>query len=246
MSMQRGSHPKKLAYILPNMFTAASIFVGIFSMVSAIKGDYELAAWLVVLALIFDALDGRVARLTNTCSRFGVEFDSLADIVSFGVAPALLIYMYIGHDFGRIGIVVSAMYVVLGAIRLARFNVTTSQIEPSVFIGVPIPTAAVFISVLVLLFEDYASMHEYKYFILIAAVLISLLMVSNIRYPSFKKLDLQSLHFMRLFVTLLIVASVIVVYPKEGFALIFILYIVYGPIQALLHLSRRYKLFKKR
>ncbi len=244
--MQRESHPKKLAYILPNMFTAASIFVGIFSMVSAIKGDYEFAAWLIVLALIFDALDGRVARLTNTCSRFGVEFDSLADIVSFGVAPALLIYMYIGHDFGRIGIVVSAMYVVLGAIRLARFNVTTSQIEPSVFIGVPIPTAAVFISVLVLLFEDYTSMHTYKYLILIAAVLIALLMVSNIRYPSFKKLDLQSLHYMRLFVTLLIVASAIVVYPKEGFALIFILYILYGPIQALSHLSRRYKLLKRR
>ncbi len=215
-------------------------------MVSAIEGAYELAAWLVVLALIFDALDGRVARLTNTCSRFGVEFDSLADIVSFGVAPALLIYMYIGHDYGRIGIVVSAMFVVLGAIRLARFNVTTSQVEPSVFIGVPIPTAAVFISVLVLIFEDYAGIHEYQYLVLIAAALLALLMVSNIRYPSFKKLDLQSLHYMRLFVTLLILASVIVVYPKEGFALIFTLYILYGPLQALLHLIRRYKLFKKR
>jgi len=243
--MQRGSHPKKLAYILPNMFTAASIFVGIFSMVSAIKGEYELAAWLVMLSLVFDALDGRVARMTNTCSRFGVEFDSLADIVAFGVAPALLIYMYIGHDYGRVGVVVSAMFVVLGAIRLARFNVTTSQVEPSVFIGVPIPTAAVFISVLVLLFEDYVSMHAYKYVILIAAASVALLMVSNIRYPSFKKLDLQSLHYMRLFVTLLIAASVVVVYPKEGFALIFILYILYGPVQALLHLSRRYKLFKK-
>ncbi len=244
--MQRGSQPKKLAYILPNMFTAASIFVGMFSMVSAIRGEYELAAWLVVLALVFDALDGRIARLTNTCSRFGVEFDSLADIVSFGVAPALLIYMYIGHDFGRVGIVVSAMYVVLGAIRLARFNVTTSQTEPSVFIGVPIPTAAVFISVLVLIFEDYLSIHQYKYFILIVAAFIALLMVSNIRYPSFKKLDLQSLHYMRLFVTLLIAASLMIVYPKEGFALVFMLYILYGPVQALVHLSRRYKLFKKR
>ena len=244
--MKRESHPRKLAYILPNMFTAASIFVGTFSMVSAINGDFIVASWLIVLALIFDALDGRVARLTNTCSRFGVEFDSLADIVSFGVAPALLIYMYIGSSYGRLGIVISAMFVVLGAIRLARFNVTTAQIEPSVFIGVPIPTAAVFISTLVLLFEDYTSLHEYKFFILVGAVIISLLMVSNIRYPSFKKVDFKTTHYMRLFIGVLSVAALTVVYPKEGFALIFILYILYGPIRAAVNLKSRYKLLKKK
>ncbi len=244
--MSRESRPRKLAYILPNMFTAASIFVGIFSMVSAIDGNFVLASWLILIALIFDALDGRVARLTNTCSRFGVEFDSLADIVSFGVAPALLIYMYVGSDYGRFGIVVSAMFVVLGAIRLARFNVTTSQIEPSVFIGVPIPTAAVFVSTLVLLFEDYSSMHEYKFIILIGAVFISLLMVSNIRYPSFKKVDINTRsHYMRLFIGILSIAAFIVIYPKEGFALIFFLYILYGPIRAVMNLNSRYKLFKR-
>ncbi len=243
--INRESRPRKLVYILPNMFTAASIFVGIFSMVSTINGDFVFASWLIFLSLLFDTLDGRVARLTNTCSRFGVEFDSLADIVSFGVAPALLIYMYIGNDYGRLGVVVSAMFVVLGAIRLARFNVTSSQIEPSVFIGVPIPTAAVFISILVLLFEDYTSLHDYKFIILMGTAVISLLMVSNIRYPSFKKVDFKTIHYMRLFVTILSIASLVVIYPKEGFALILILYILYGPIQAILHMSSRYKLFKK-
>ncbi len=244
--IKRESRPRKLAYILPNMFTAASIFVGIFSMVSTINGDFVFASWLIFLALLFDALDGRVARLTNTCSHFGVEFDSLADIVSFGVAPALLIYMYIGNDYGRLGIVISAMYVVLGAIRLARFNVTTAQTEPSVFIGVPIPTAAVFISILVLLFEDYILLHDYKFIILIGTVLISLLMVSNIRYPSFKKVDFKTVHYMRLFVTILSIASLVVIYPKEGFAFIFILYILYGPIRASLNMNSHYKFFKKR
>jgi CDP-diacylglycerol--serine O-phosphatidyltransferase len=228
------------------MFTAASIFIGTFSMVSSINGDFVLASWLIVLALVFDALDGRVARLTNTCSRFGVEFDSLADIVSFGVAPALLMYMYIGSVYGRIGIVVSAMFVVLGAIRLARFNVTTAQIEPSVFIGVPIPTAAVFISLLTLIFEDYAAWSHYKFLILVAAVLMSLLMVSNIRYPSFKKVDFKPAHYMRLLITVLVVASLIVIYPKEGFALVFIVYIFYGLIRAVLNMVNRSHILKKR
>lgn len=244
--MKRESRPRKFAYILPNMFTAASIFIGTFSMVSAINGDFVFASWMIVLALVFDALDGRVARLTNTCSRFGVEFDSLADIVSFGVAPALLIYMYIGSAYGRIGIVISAIFIVFGAIRLARFNVTTAQIEPSVFIGVPIPTAAVFISILTLIFEDYAALSEYKFLILVAAVLMSLLMVSNIRYPSFKKVDFKPAHYMRLLITVLFLASLIVIYPKEGFALVFIAYIFYGLIRAVLNMINRYKILKNR
>ena len=140
----------------------------------------------------------------------------------------------------------SAMFVVLGAIRLARFNVTTAQIEPSVFIGVPIPTAAVFVSTLVLLFEDYTSLHDYKFIILFGAAFISLLMVSNIRYPSFKKVDFKTTHYMRLFIGVLSVAALTVVYPKEGFALIFIVYILYGPIRAGMNLNSRYKLFKKK
>ncbi|MEA3331120.1 MAG: CDP-diacylglycerol--serine O-phosphatidyltransferase [Campylobacterota bacterium] len=231
--------PANLIYILPNLFTAASIFSGIFSMVSAVNGEFSKAAWLILLSLILDGLDGRVARLTNTCSRFGVEFDSLADIVAFGVAPALLIYLFIGSEFGRFGVVVSALFVIFGAVRLARFNVMTTQTEPSVFIGVPIPTAAVFISLLVLLFQKYGVKADYGIIIMILSILVSFLMVSNIRYPSFKKVDFSPKHMLKFFVIILFVALSIFMYPIEGFTLLFTLYILYGLIRVFTLLPKR-------
>lgn len=237
-------HPNQLAYLLPNFFTAASIFTGIFSIISAIEGNFVLAAWMVLLSLLFDGLDGRVARLTNTCSQFGVEFDSLADIIAFGAAPAMLIYLYAGHDFGRFGIMTSALFVIFGGIRLARFNVMTGESEPSVFIGVPIPTAAVFVSILVLLFEKYHMLAEYKLIILVSALMVAVLMVSNIRYPSFKKVDMDKKHMRRVFVAIVAVAMFIFIYPTEGFALFFTLYIIYGPIRSLWALYTRSKLLK--
>lgn len=244
--MNKASRPQQFKYILPNLFTAASIFAGVFSMVEAVNGAFAMAAWLIMLSLILDGLDGRVARMTNTCSKFGVEFDSLADIVSFGVAPAILIYMFAGQDFGRFGIVASALFVMFGAIRLARFNVMTATTEPSVFIGVPIPTAAVFLAVLVLLFGRYPELESFKVLILGLAVFVSLLMVSNIRYPSFKKVDLKKPHFMRWFVMVLIVALLVFVYPIEGFSIVFSLYLFYGPIRAVFTLVKHANRFPKR
>jgi len=234
------SRTGNLIYILPNLFTAASIFVAILSILNAIDSKFENAAWLILLSLIFDGLDGRVARLTNTCSRFGIEFDSLADIVAFGVAPALLIYLFIGNDFGRFGIVVSALFVILGAIRLARFNVMTSHSEPSVFIGVPIPSAAVFISLLVLFFNKYDIKDEYGLIILIMSIIVSVLMVSNIRYPSFKKLDLTAKNMMKLFVVILVISLSLFMFPIEGFTILFTIYLLYGPIRTLFLLKKRF------
>lgn len=236
--------PTQLAYLLPNFFTAASIFAGIYSIISAVEGRFVLGAWMILLSLVFDGLDGRVARLTNTCSKFGVEFDSLADIVAFGVAPAILIYLYVGQDFGRFGIMTSALFVIFGGIRLARFNIMTGESEPSVFIGVPIPTAAVFLSILVLFFEKYHIMAEYKLIILISALVVAVLMVSNIRYPSFKKVDMDKKHMRRVFVAIVAVAMFIFMYPTEGFAIFFTLYLLYGPILTLIHLYKRSKLLK--
>ena len=119
-----------LLYVLPNLFTASSIFVGVISIVEASKDHFVLASWLILLALIFDGLDGRIARMTNTTSQFGVEFDSLADIISFGIAPAMILYFFVGDEFGRFGILVSALYVIFGAIRLARFNISTAKTDP--------------------------------------------------------------------------------------------------------------------
>ncbi len=233
-----------LIFILPNLFTATSIFSGVFSMISAVNGEFNQAAWLILLSLILDGLDGRVARLTNTCSRFGIEFDSLADIVSFGVAPALLMYLFIGHEFGRFGVVASALFVIFGAVRLARFNVMTSQVEPSVFIGVPIPTAAVFVALLVLLFEKYGVKSDYGIIIMILSILVSFLMVSNIRYPSFKKVSFSPKHMLKLFVIILFVALSIFMYPIEGITLVFTLYLLYGVIRGFV-LFLRVLFFKK-
>lgn len=227
-----GKERQNFAIILPNLITSASIFSGVFSIVNATQHHFEYAAWLILLALVFDGLDGRVARLTNSCSKFGVEFDSLADIVSFGVAPAVLIYLFAGVEYGRLGIVVAALYVIFGAVRLARFNVMSSSAEPSVFIGVPIPTAAVFISLLVLLFEKYPQLNS-GIVLLCVAVIAALLMVSNIRYPSFKKIDMDKKHIRRIFIAVTALLLVVFIYPIEGIVLLFSLYILYGPLRAL-------------
>ena len=225
--------PANLLYILPNLFTATSIFFGIYSIISSIDGAFTQAAWLILFSLIFDGLDGRVARMTNTCSKFGVEFDSLADIVAFGVAPAILVYLFVGHEFGRFGVVVAAAFVIFGAIRLARFNVMTVCSEPSVFIGVPIPTAAVFLALFVLLFEKYDLQVNFGIILMVLSILVSLLMVSNIRYPSFKKVDYRPKHVRKIFISVLFVALLIFMFPIEGFSIFFILYILYGPFRAL-------------
>jgi len=236
--------PKQLIYILPNLFTAGGIFSGMMSLIMSSAGKFEEAAWLILLALIFDGLDGRVARLTNTTSKFGMEYDSLADIVSFGVAPAMLLYQYCGIEFGRFGMVVSGLYVVFGAIRLARFNVTTMDVEPSVFIGVPIPTAAVFISILILLYEKYSLT---MYLPLLLAMLFTAgLMVSNIRYPSFKKVNLEKSNFIKVLVALVVSASMIFIYPIESLSIVIGGYLFFGFIRASVYFMRQLRKGKKK
>jgi len=221
-----------LLYVLPNLFTASSIFVGVISIVEASKGNFVLASWLILLALIFDGLDGRIARMTNTTSQFGVEFDSLADIISFGIAPAMLLYFFVGHDFGRFGILVSALYVIFGAIRLARFNISTAKTDPNVFIGLPIPTAAIFVSMWILLFHKY-TLENYSIMLLILALGVAVLMVSNFRYPSFKKVKLDKPMVFKTMIIAVILASLLYLFSAEGFALIILLYVLYGPLRAL-------------
>lgn len=231
--------PPPIAYLLPNLFTAASIFTGFYAIALSFEGSFESAAWFIFLALVFDGLDGRVARMTNTASHFGVEFDSLADIVAFGVAPSLLLYLYIGESYGRIGMVVSALFIIFGAVRLARFNVMTSRIEPSVFIGLPIPTAAIMISIAVLLLERYEEFSRIKVLILPLALVLAVLMVSNIRYPSFKKLSFKTFHFIRFLIVLIVVAMGIFIYPIEGMAILAAGYLLYGPMRASFYMLRR-------
>ncbi len=229
----------KLNYILPNLFTAASIFVAVISIIYSAKGLYESAAWLIVLSLILDGLDGKVARLTHGESQFGVEFDSLADIVAFGVAPAMLLYFQIGQEYGKFGILVSALYVIFGAIRLARFNITTTKIDPSVFIGLPIPAAALSIVSISLLDLKY-QLKPLEPFILFVALITALLMVSNIRYFSLKKISLKKSISLKVLIGLILIISAIYLAPIEALNIIFFLYLSGGIIRAIWAM-RKYK-----
>ena len=133
---------KKGIYILPSIFTLGNMFCGFYAIIAVLSDHFQAAAVAILLAGVFDALDGRVARLTNSCSKFGVEFDSLADLVSFGLAPGILIYMWALKPFGRIGWLASFLFVVCGALRLARFNCQIHTSESWSFTGLPIPMAA--------------------------------------------------------------------------------------------------------
>ncbi len=244
-------------YMLPNAFTAGSVFLAMLSIIYASREEFSLACWMIMISMVLDGLDGRVARLTNTSSKFGVEFDSLADVVAFGVAPAMLVYFYLGQYYGRLGVVVSALFVIFGAIRLARFNVTTSN-EPNFFIGLPIPSAAAFVVVWILLNEAYgflklpsvsyaqfnplnndleALMNHQNFlgYLLIASVfLVGILMVSNIRYPSFKKMQWN----IKIFVILLLLCAAIVYRPIEGLVFLINAYVFYGILRWLFVLTR--------
>ncbi|MCX2683218.1 CDP-diacylglycerol--serine O-phosphatidyltransferase [Campylobacter sp. MIT 21-1685] len=223
----------QLIYILPNLFTAASAFLGVVSIIASLEKNYQEALVYILLSLLCDGLDGRVARLTKTTSKFGVEFDSLSDLVAFGVAPAILFYTSIGIHFGKLGSLIAAFFVVFGAIRLARFNVTTGTYEPSVFIGLPIPTAAIVSAIWTFSYLNYDFLKSYGVIFLILQAVLGLLMVSNIRYPSFKKLDFNRSSVLKVLIILMIIVSFFYLYPLESLVILASLYVLYGIVRVL-------------
>jgi len=228
----------KLNYILPNLFTAASIFVAVVSIIASAKGEFVKAGWFIILSLILDGLDGKVARLTKGESKFGVEFDSLADIVAFGVAPAMLLYFLIGHHYGKIGVLVSALFVVLGAVRLAKFNITKGNYDPNIFIGLPIPSAALFVVSFSMISLKY-NLTLLQPTILFLSLIVALLMISNFRYLAFKKISFERRVSFKLLVILILLASLLYLFPIEILTLFFIIYIPSGPIRAIWALKKR-------
>jgi CDP-diacylglycerol--serine O-phosphatidyltransferase len=216
------------SYLLPNLFTAVSAFLGVASIVASSQENFARAAIYIILALICDGLDGRVARLTKTTSKFGVEFDSLADVIAFGAAPAMFFYFSVGNDYGRVGVLFAAIYVVFGAIRLARFNVMSPSSEPSVFIGLPIPTAAVLVVMWGLMFQKYEALKDFECTLLILQALASFLMVSNIRYPSFKKMDLKKSQRIKILTILVAIFSTIYIFRTTAIAVLVSVYVLYG------------------
>lgn len=229
--MNRPNQPLcKGVYLLPNLFTTASLFSGFLGIIWAVEGRYEYCALAILVSCVLDGLDGMVARLTRSTSEFGVQLDSLADLVAFGVAPAIMVYLWQLQAYGRLGLLASFLLVACGALRLARFNVQTGKISSKYFIGLPIPASACVLATLVL-FSSTAP-HFLENVIgpltLMLVYVLSFLMVSRVRYLSLKEFDLIRTHPFRTTVTALLVFVLIASEPKVLGFLFFMTYLVSG------------------
>ncbi|MGY5452307.1 CDP-diacylglycerol--serine O-phosphatidyltransferase [Agarivorans sp. MS3-6] len=222
---------QKGIFLLPNLFTTAGLFSGFYAVVASMNGQFEAAAIAIFVAMIFDGVDGRVARLTNTESAFGAEYDSMADMVSFGIAPALVVYNWALHDLGKIGWLAAFVYTVGAALRLARFNTQVGIADKRFFQGLASPAAAALIAGMVWFAQDMEfSGNSLEYLACFITVMSGLLMVSNFKYHSFKGIDLKGK--VPFFAILLVVLVFIVVAVKPALILfaLFAAYAVSGPI----------------
>jgi CDP-diacylglycerol--serine O-phosphatidyltransferase len=239
MRPERNRRLRRGIYLLPTLFTVGNLFCGYWALVLTIRGDFKLAGILIIVASVLDGMDGRIARLTGTTSAFGLEFDSLADMVSFGVAPALLGYHWALAPLGRTGWMISFLFAVCVAMRLARFNIKSATGDKRFFAGLPCPSAGAMLACVAFAFPD---MVEHKLVSILVAVLVcclGLLMISRLRYYSFKDFDLRS---RRSYVYVLPLAAVIVaisIWPREAMLLFGSAYIISAPTYYLWSLLMR-------
>ena len=235
---------KRGIYLLPSVLTTFGMFAGFYSIISSINGEFTIAAISIMIAMMWDTLDGRVARLTNTQSAFGAEYDSLADLVSFGLAPALLVYEWSLYELGRFGWLAAFVYLACAALRLARFNTQVGIADKRFFQGLPSPAAAGVIASMIWLkictfASFYSEVISLGYYLGAGiTILCGILMVSNVRYYSFKELDSKKASFRFL---LLIVLSLIILMYKPNIILFtgFFLYLLSGPFITVAGLNKR-------
>jgi CDP-diacylglycerol---serine O-phosphatidyltransferase len=237
---ERRASLQKGVYILPNLFTTAGLFLGVYAIIKASHGEFLTAAIAIIVAHLCDGLDGRIARLTNTTSQFGVEYDSLADLVAFGVAPGVLAYRWALEPWGAWGWLATSMFVACGALRLARFNVQSDTVEKRFFIGLPIPAAADMIAATVLVYSFFGGQGATnKHLVLLLLVYgLALLMVSNVRYYSFKDIDLRARLPLYAVVASIIFVMVVVAQPEIMFFLGVLTYVGSGPVGLAVKLAR--------
>ena len=218
--------------VIPNIFTSLNIFCGFLSIISVSNGKFINAAWLITIAAILDAFDGQVARLTKTDSSFGIEFDSLADIISFGIAPAVLIYKVYFESFGIIGIIISFLPLMCGGIRLARFNVLFGGKEKVNFIGLPIPFAALsFVSFIIFNYYFWNELFLTR-IIIPQLVLVSALMVSKVEYWVLPKVTFRHGKKNTIeFIVILFALVALALFPQESYYPIIIFYVLSGVVR---------------
>jgi CDP-diacylglycerol--serine O-phosphatidyltransferase len=218
-------------YILPNLFTTGNLFCGFWAIISVFQEKFFYAAAAILLASIFDVLDGKVARLSGATSKFGVQYDSLADLVSFGIAPALLAFSWALRPYGKFGWLAAFLFVVCGALRLARFNVQSSSGEVKYFKGLPIPAAALMIALTILLYLELIGTDWVKDIAVLAMIyVLAFLMVSNIRYFSFKELDLAKRKPFSIFIFIILSMIVIIMQPIIVLFIFALAYVFSGPV----------------
>ena len=233
--------PRKGVYLLPNMITTLSMFLGFLSMVWAVQGRFESACLAILLSAVMDGLDGKVARLTNTASEFGVQYDSLSDLVAFGIAPAMLMWQWELSALGRMGLAAAFIYAACGALRLARFNVSTAAVGKRFFIGLPIPAGGCTVVTFVFCAAHFPAImaSALPYMTLVLAIGVGVLMVSKVRYFSFKEYDFLRAHPIRTMLFFLLVLGTVISFPRVmGFVLCAV-YIIGGVVYTFVILPRR-------
>jgi len=226
---------RKGVYILPNFFTTGNLFCGFWAIISVFQERFFYAAIAILLASVFDILDGKVARLSGATSKFGIQYDSLADLVSFGIAPALLAFSWALRPYGRFGWLAAFLFVVCGALRLARFNVQTSSGEVKYFKGLPIPAAASMIALTILLYLRLIETGWVKDIVILVMIyILAFLMVSNIRYFSFKEFNLAKRKPFSIFIFVVLSMIVIVMEPTIVLFGFVLFYVFSGPVNMLM------------
>jgi CDP-diacylglycerol--serine O-phosphatidyltransferase len=226
------SEHRKGIYILPNIFTSLNIFCGFYGIVAAFNGKFVAAAVSIVIAGIFDGLDGKIARATNSTSEFGLEYDSLADVISFGLAPALIMYLWALKPLGRMGWLAAFLFTVCGALRLARFNTQSGTVSSDHFVGLPIPAGAGMNAVIILLCSKLNISNVNPYVILLTVYSLSFLMVSSIRYNSFKKPELFKKMKFNVLVSVILVLILVAAQTSIALFIMGASYVLSGPAAA--------------
>jgi CDP-diacylglycerol--serine O-phosphatidyltransferase len=250
---------KKGIYIIPSLFTCGNISCGCLSVLSSINGDFTNAAWLLVFAIAFDMMDGRIARLTKTTSEFGVQLDSLSDLTSFGIAPSVMMHQLVLNSMGKVGKSIAVLFILCSALRLAKFNVRANdkKIHNS-FMGLPTPASSGLLISFVLSYELFVAdsgqsltfktipilMKNMPIFFKtmpVVMVLLSLLMVSNIPYVSFKKLEFSKPKVFRLLILMVFLVWLIFTFPQN---IIFMLFTFYAFSGILTYMVKYWKILK--
>ena len=225
---------RKGIHILPSLFTTGNVFCGFYAFVAVLNEQFYFAAWAIVAGMIFDGLDGRIARLTKTTSAFGEQYDSLADIITFGMAPAFLAYSWVLKPFGRLGWMAAFLFLLCATLRLARFNVTNPEIRSKHFIGLPSPASAVVIASIVIAFEDLFATRMNPFIMVMVVYALAFLMVSNIKYPAFKQFDFKKRVVFSRFLFVILFIYVLATIPRVALFILGITYAIIGPIGLLI------------